>query len=112
MTDEIIENGEETGEPTVEEPTLQDKVKSYLRIDGEQDDTLLASLISATKLYLANAGMTLEEDAAEERVALYELAVSLYVHDMYYGGNAMEKALIGIILQWRYSGGEADETPA
>lgn len=91
---------------------LRDKVKSYLRIDGEQDDTLLASLISAAKEYLGNAGMKLEDGATEARIALYELAVSLYVHDMYYGGNAMEKALIGIILQWRYSGGEADEAPA
>jgi uncharacterized phage protein (predicted DNA packaging) len=105
MTDEIIENGEEPVEIT-----LLDKVKSYLRIDGEQDDALLTSLIAATKLYLANAGMTLEEGATEERTALYELAVSLHVHDTYYGGDAMQKALTAIILQWRYSGGEADDT--
>lgn len=105
MTDEILENGEEPVEIT-----LLDKVKSYLRIDGEQDDVLLTSLIAATKLYLANAGMILEEGATEERAALYELAVSLYVHDTYHGGNVMEKALVGIILQWRYSGGDADDT--
>ncbi len=88
---------------------LLDKVKNYLRVDGEQDDALLASLISAAKEYLANAGMKLEDGATEARTALYELAVSLHVHNMYYGGDAMQKPLTAIILQWRYSGGEADD---
>jgi hypothetical protein len=79
--------------------TLLDRVKEYVRA-GEGDDLLLLSLISAAKQYLSNAGVP-EPPAEEEAVALYELAVVLFVNMIYNGGKEtlLDKAMTAIILQ-------------
>lgn len=52
-------------------------VKRYMRVDGDEDDTIIAALRDAAVLYLKNAGI--EEPA--EPSPLYNLAVwSLTLH--------------------------------
>lgn len=84
-----------------------DEVKKYLRIDGDEDDGILALLISGAEEYLQDAGVpgTVKESAR------YNLAVMLYVA-MYYEnrdpGEPVEKfnfALESLILQLRAGGG-------
>ena len=91
--------------------TLLDKVKLHLRIDGSGDDVLLASLVSAAKQYLLNAGVR-EPNVEEEgngKLSLYELAVSLYLGMIYDGDekSKLDRAMTAIILQLKdYSGGD------
>ncbi|CAH1230694.1 hypothetical protein PAECIP111891_06725 [Paenibacillus allorhizoplanae] len=49
------------------------EVKDYLRIDGSEDDTVLALLIDAAINYMTNAGVL------ESESSLYKLALMLYV---------------------------------
>ena len=56
-----------------------ESVKAYCRIDGDQEDGLLRSLIGAAKDYLANAGV--DEPAADS--PLYALAVKGLVLHFY-----------------------------
>ncbi|MBN2909151.1 phage gp6-like head-tail connector protein [Polycladomyces sp. WAk] len=76
-----------------------DELKTYLRIDGSQDDGILALLIDSAKEYLANAGVP-ESDSK-----LYKLAVMLYVALHYENRDPSAKmdkfnfALESIILQ-------------
>ena len=105
--------------------TLLEKVKQYLRVNGGDSDVLIASLISAAKQYLLNSGVeepeTLENGELEEPgegeiedgegeeepptdadpLALYELAVVLYVNILYHGGSEdiLTKAMDSVILQ-------------
>ncbi len=52
--------------------------KQYMRVDGDDDDVLIGSLMSAAKEYLRNAGI--EEPDSEEH-SLYTTAVhSLTLH--------------------------------
>lgn len=46
-------------------------VKAYARIDNEDEDTLVSSLIDAAEIYLENAGVSVSLAPA----ALYQLAV-------------------------------------
>lgn len=48
------------------------QMKTYLRVDGSEDDPILTLLISAAKEYLINAGIP------EQESAQYTLAVWLY----------------------------------
>ncbi|MED0676981.1 head-tail connector protein [Aneurinibacillus thermoaerophilus] len=79
-------------------PTL-DELKTYLRIDGDEDDMLLTLLVGGAKEYLANAGV-LESDGD-----LYKLAIMLYVALHYENRDPSVKiekfnfALESIILQ-------------
>ncbi|MEC0248893.1 head-tail connector protein [Paenibacillus chitinolyticus] len=50
-----------------------DELKKYLRIDGSEDDDILAFLVLAAKEYLLNAGIP------ESNQARYKLAVMVYV---------------------------------
>ncbi|WP_124728809.1 head-tail connector protein [Staphylospora marina] len=76
-----------------------DELKTYLRIDGSEDDAFLALLLSAAKEYLANAGVP-ESDSD-----LYKLAVMLYCALHYENRDPSVKidrfnfALESIILQ-------------
>lgn len=58
----------------------QDKlaaVKAYMRVDGEDDDPIIAALYAAAELYLKNAGAIESENNRD----LYNLAVwSLTLH--------------------------------
>ena len=60
-----------------------DEVKEYLRIDGDEEDSLISFFISAAKTHLENAGVTDKESE------LYKLAVLIYVTDAYENRNRM-----------------------
>lgn len=53
-------------------------VKKYLKIDGSEDDDVLALLVGAAEEYLANAGV--QKPKPDEESKLYNLAVCLRVH--------------------------------
>jgi uncharacterized phage protein (predicted DNA packaging) len=87
-------------------PTL-DELKTYLRIDGSEDDSILAFLMDAAKEYLTNAGVP--EPPADAPSKLYNLAVMLYVALHYENRDPAQKierfsyALESIILQLKTS---------
>ncbi|MDY7222083.1 head-tail connector protein [Halalkalibacterium halodurans] len=101
-------------------------LKGFLRIDGSEDDHLLASLVSAAKSAMRKAGVEepkVEPEAPEEEkkkqaetLEQYNLAIMLYVKREYDPLTGLElerikNAIEGIILQLRdYSqrGGEDD----
>lgn len=74
-------------------------LKTYLRIDGSEDDVVLTLLIDAAKEYLSNAGVP------ESEGKLYKVAVMLYVALHYENRDPSMKiekfnfALESIILQ-------------
>lgn len=79
-----------------------EEVKGFLRIDGGEEDTILALLLSAAKEYLANAGVPEPEESSDG--ALYKLAVMVYIS--FFNENRdpgakieMYKPLTSIILQ-------------
>lgn len=83
-------------------PTI-DELKTYLRIDGSEDDQILALLMDAAKEYLTNAGVP--PPPAESPSKLYDLAVMLHVSLNYENRDPAQKierfnfALESIILQ-------------
>lgn len=80
------------------------EIKEYLRIDGDEEDNLLAGLQLAAEKYLENAGIAPNYDNE-----LYKLAVKLLVCHWYETrepiGNAGELAfsLRHIIAQLKYT---------
>ncbi|MCP1355464.1 head-tail connector protein [Aneurinibacillus migulanus] len=76
-----------------------DGLKTYLRIDGSEDDVVLTLLIDAAKEYLSNAGVP------ESESKLYKIAIMLYVALHYENRDPSMKiekfnfALESIILQ-------------
>ena len=81
---------------------LLEHVKEYLRIDGDQDNTMLGLLIDSAKEYLSNAGVK------ENKSDLYKLAVTMLVTQWYENRNqeidsrnkkVLELGLQTIILQ-------------
>lgn len=80
---------------------MLEQVKTYLRIDGSEDDAILALLIASAEEYLANAGVP------KTNSALYQLAVMLHVAMNYENRDPAAKmdgfsfALNSIILQLR-----------
>ncbi|WP_078428770.1 head-tail connector protein [Alkalihalobacterium alkalinitrilicum] len=100
-------------------------LKTFLRIDGSEDNNLLTSFINAAKSTLRNAGVVepqVDADAneeekmqQEEELDQYNLAIMLYVKREYdpltgIELERIEKSIEGIILQLRdYTGGEDDE---
>lgn len=77
------------------------ELKTYLRIDGSEDDKILALLIDAAKEYLKGAGV----EEPKEKSDLYKLAVMLHVALNYENRDPAQKidrfnfALESIILQ-------------
>lgn len=61
-------------------------VKSYGRIDGDEDDALLVGFTEAAEEYLANAGVTPESASA----SLYQLAVKGIVLHWYENRTAVD----------------------
>ena len=55
-------------------------VKLYCRIDGDEEDTLLASLVEAAKGYLAGAGIG-DPAGEDHRYALAVKALVLHYYD-------------------------------
>lgn len=80
-------------------------VKEYLRIDGSEDDPVLALLIGAAEEYLTNAGVVKPEEG--KKSDLYNLAVCLRVHRERARDakevERVEKSLTSIILQLKTS---------
>lgn len=95
---------------------LLEHVKQYLRIDGDQDNTMLGLLINSAKEYLANAGVEAQEST------LYKLAITMLVTHWYENreqridgrtSRTIELGLQTIILQLRVGGShvESGEIP-
>ena len=83
---------------------LLEKTRNYLRL-GSEDNEILASLIFAAKEYLENAGVD-EPDGDNGQQDIYELAVMLKVHGLFYSDDTMERSLTGIVLQLKCAGGD------
>lgn len=86
-------------------PSLE-LLKKYLKIDGSEDDDVLALLLAAAKEYLRNAGVTdpgTSPPTDPEEGRLYDLAVCLRVHQERARDDKeverVEKSLTSIILQ-------------
>ncbi|ERI10897.1 head-tail connector protein [Aneurinibacillus aneurinilyticus] len=76
-----------------------EELKGYLRIDGSEDDMVLALLVEAAREYLADAGVK------DDTTSRYKLAIMLYVALHYENRDPSIKiekfnfALESIILQ-------------
>lgn len=87
---------------------MLEEVKDYLRIDHDEEDLQILSLISASECYLSNSGV--KKDYENE---LYVLAVKLITSQMYENrlGGSLDKSpsyclsVQSIIAQLAYSGG-------
>lgn len=81
--------------------TMTEEVKEFLRIDGEEDDVFLSSLISASKEKLKNAtGFPVDEEKE-----LHKLAIKISVSQLYEDRLGKEKSSFGleeIITQMKY----------
>jgi len=86
---------------------MLEKIKEYLKIDGNDEDITVQALITSAELYLKNAGVL--EDYQNE---LYDLAIKMLVLHWYENreiiGNAKKMAfsLDNIITQLQYCYGE------
>ena len=84
-----------------------DEIKLFLRVDGNEEDTLIQSLQLAGEEYLANAGVN--KDYTKE---LYKLAIKLLVGHWYSNREVIGKAnklafsLDTMILQLKYTQAE------
>lgn len=83
---------------------MLEEVKNFLRIDGDEDNILLASLIFAAKIYIKNA----TDVVVDELNDLHKLAVNLlvahsYEHRLPVGQEEkLAFSLESIILQLKY----------
>lgn len=86
---------------------MLEKIKEYLKIDGNDEDITIQTLITSAELYLKNAGVI--EDYQNE---LYDLAIKMLVLHWYENreiiGNSKKMAfsLDNIITQLQYCYGE------
>ena len=80
------------------------EVKNFLRIDGVEEDTFLASLISAAKIYIKNATGVIVEETND----LHKLAINLLVSNSYENrlplgqGEKLAFSLDSILFQLKY----------
>jgi uncharacterized phage protein (predicted DNA packaging) len=92
-----------------------EEIKEWLRIDGEDEDKTLSSLILAAKAYIKNGtGITTADvENNEDALNLYDLALKMYVAARYEnrsGAEENEKGLIAILTQLEiYSYKESNE---
>jgi uncharacterized phage protein (predicted DNA packaging) len=86
---------------------MLEEVKQYLRIDGSEEDSFLASLIPAAKIYIKNA----TDINVNENDELQKLAVFLLVSHWYENrqvvavgtiSKELEFSLRSILIQMRY----------
>jgi uncharacterized phage protein (predicted DNA packaging) len=83
---------------------MLEDVKIYLRIDGDEEDTLLESLLLASKEYIKNSVGTV----VDEENNLHKLAVNLIVANSYENrlpigqGEKLAFSLESILLQMKY----------
>ena len=80
--------------------------KTYMRVDGDEDDELIATLMAAAKEYLANAGIPEPEEASPlYTMAVHSLTLHYYDHRDAVGGEApLPLGLRPIINQLKHSG--------
>lgn len=80
------------------------KVKQFLRADGNEEDELIEVFIDAAQIYLSNAGVI-----TNTKDSLYSMAVFLIVSDWHENrlpmGQVDDSRLEGIITQLKYCGG-------
>lgn len=80
-------------------------VKKYLRIDGSEEDDILALYVASAIEYLSNAGVK----EPDKQSNLYDLAVVQYVKKEYARDERevemTEKSLSSIVLQLKEYGG-------
>ncbi|MGC3792040.1 head-tail connector protein [Priestia aryabhattai] len=77
-----------------------EELKTYLRIDGSEDDIILTSFIAAADEYLLNAGVVLSQKNASR----YKIATLVLVTKMYENRDASavsDKSVQSLILQMR-----------
>lgn len=77
------------------------EIKDYLRIDFDDDDTLLNTIILAGKEYIINAIGYVDMSKATFRVLLYTICADLYERRSYLIDKAIQtnKIINGLILQ-------------
>jgi uncharacterized phage protein (predicted DNA packaging) len=84
-----------------------DEAKLYLRIDGNDEDTLIQSIIAAADMFIENA-----VGAVDKSSELYQLAVKLLVSHWYENREVIGKAdnlsfsLESILYQLKFCGGD------
>lgn len=80
--------------------------KDYMRVDGDEDDALITSLMGAAKEYLTGAGIEEpEEPTALYTMAVHSLTLHYYDHRDAVGGEApLPLGLRPIINQLKHSG--------
>ncbi|GAK08997.1 head-tail connector protein [Geomicrobium sp. JCM 19038] len=86
-------------------------LKGFLRIDGSEDDEILAALITSAKNKMLRAGVPEPKDEGSK--AQYDIAIMMQVKLEYDPLTGIEidrlnKAITGTILQLREYGGERD----
>jgi hypothetical protein len=80
------------------EAALIYRVTNFLRL--EATDPTIPPLVDAAIAYLENAGVTRPADSEGKQVALYELAVTLYVNTIFSDGeDKLEDAMTSIVWQ-------------
>lgn len=81
------------------------EIKEYLRVDGDEDDNLISSILLAAQFYLKNAGVP--EDVSSQQ-KLYDIAIKMLVSHWYENREPIGKAdeiafgLTNIITQLKY----------
>jgi uncharacterized phage protein (predicted DNA packaging) len=91
--------------------SLED-AKTFLRVDGPDDDALIQSLIDASVEYLANAAAANIDTSSK----LYDLAQKILITHWYENREPVGKAdklpfsLDSMILQLRYTAPDSDES--
>jgi uncharacterized phage protein (predicted DNA packaging) len=83
---------------------MLEEVKNYLRIDGSEEDSFLASLILASKEYIKNAtGITVDENNDLHKLAVKLLVSQSYENRLPIGeGAKLAFSLESILLQMKY----------
>lgn len=87
-------------------------VKAYMRIDGDDDDSIVSALYEAAVLYLQNAGINEPaEDASLYNLAVWSLTLHYYDHRDAVGNEAaFPTGLRPIINQLKLMGDIARST--
>lgn len=80
--------------------------KTYMHVDGDEDDSLIAGLMAAAKEYLDGAGIPEpSEDSKLYTMAVHSLTLHYYDHRDAVGGEAaLPLGLRPIINQLKHSG--------
>ncbi len=106
MDDEILTNPETAGEePAADGDAALEACKIYMRVDGNDDDELIASLMTAAKAYLDGAGIPAPQEASSlYNIAVHALTLNYYDHRDAVGGETPFPAgLRPIINQLKHS---------